>query len=233
MNQQEIQKIINQTQKFYDTVAPSFSATRQKPWRGWDRALEHIKKLENPKILDLGCGNGRFYDFLSQNLRTSFSYTGLEINDVLLAEARGKYQNGNFQKHDIFIHLDKITKKYDIIVAFGITHHIPDMEFRKNWFSTLPKILSPGGLLIFTIWDFSKDKRFKNRAVKAKSLGEDDYLYNWGNVSEKRYFHKYNKEEMLLLREILQEGGLKLVENYLSDGKGNNLNNYFIYALLP
>ena len=71
---------------FYRDSAPSFDATRDAPWPGWKPLLPLLKLQEDAplRILDLGCGNGRFSHFLSRELSTPFDYTGLDASDPLL-----------------------------------------------------------------------------------------------------------------------------------------------------
>lgn len=68
---QRTEQILYLNKKFYQSVAKDFSISRQKDWNGWDRAVQiaknHLKeplRKKGPKILDLGCGNGRFLKFM-------------------------------------------------------------------------------------------------------------------------------------------------------------------------
>jgi SAM-dependent methyltransferase len=81
---------------FYSYSAVSFSRTRSSQWEGWARALPAIQtvfdavqnKDKRPQVIDIGCGNGRFLDFLHRHsgLR-DFSYQGIDLSQELLNHA--------------------------------------------------------------------------------------------------------------------------------------------------
>jgi SAM-dependent methyltransferase len=231
MNKQEINQILKLNKQFYQLIAKDFSKTRQKPWEGWGRVVELIeehvmKQGQNPetsvKILDLGSGNGRFFKFLCEKM-DNFEYTGLEINNDLLEESRAEpwaqpvEVTRNFIKEDIFKNLDKIPGKYNVVTAFGVTHHIPDKDFRKKWFLDILKLLKKDTeeplLLILTFWDFEKEP--------------GDYFLGWKNDEKAvRFCHKYSQEELNQIKKIYEEEGLRLLERYKSD----NRNVYMIFG---
>jgi len=232
MKRNKIQDIINLDNVFYEKIAQEFSVTRQGSWNGWKKVIKVIKhKLENGEkmqVLDIGSGNGRFFKFLQENIN-GFEYTGLEINEYLITESRQNYPTAKFEKLDVLSEINKINKKYDAVVIFGLTHHIPGKIFRKQWFSFLARLLKNDGLLIFTIWRFSEDKRFISRAKVAEDLEQNDYYYDWANSKHKRYFHKYSEMELETLIEKLQLQNLKLIDKFDCDGKTNRLNRYYIF----
>lgn len=67
-------------------------------------------------ILDVGCGNAEFLQFLKG---TGFegSYSGIDVNQKLLEEAKKRFPKANFKKKDISNIKDC---KYDYVVASGI-----------------------------------------------------------------------------------------------------------------
>ena len=79
---------------FYRERAAEFSATREAPWRGWERLLARVRspKRTSPlRVLDVGCGNGRFGAFLAGALEadgTRLEYVGVDASAPLLAAAR-------------------------------------------------------------------------------------------------------------------------------------------------
>lgn len=65
-------KLTRITNRFYREQAASFSATRQAPWKGWDRCLacwnqsrESAGAPASARVLDVGCGNLRFERYLA------------------------------------------------------------------------------------------------------------------------------------------------------------------------
>lgn len=244
MNNKEINQILELNKQFYQSVSNDFSKTRQKPWEGWGRATEILKKYfhisedksiskiqaasdtthiddnknDVTRLIDLGCGNGRFYDFLSKNI-SNFHYTGVDTNNDLINEAKQKYgkdKNAKFIKKDVVKNIEKFYRNYDVITAFGLTHHIPSSDLRNQWFSNLPKILDPKfekSLIILTFWDFEK---------KA-----GDYLIGWDKKPDvARFCHKYSKEELDNLISNYKNLGFKLLSRYKADNK----NLYLIFG---
>ncbi|MBW6441908.1 class I SAM-dependent methyltransferase [Patescibacteria group bacterium] len=253
MNIKEINQILELNKEFYQLVGKDFSKTRQKPWEGWGRVIEIIRKeLEEKnknydenkvRFLDIGCGNGRFFKFLWENIGNlnieGFEYTGVDINNDLLEEAtrvqpckglsrrlstRSRPRSDPrlnphpvFIKEDIFKNIDKIPGKYNVVTAFGVTHHIPDNNFRKAWFSKLPKLLKDEkgclSMLALTFWDFEQKP--------------GDYFLGWKeNEKAKRYCHKYSKKEIENLKKMYKNDGLNLINEFEADNK----NLYLIFG---
>ncbi|HLA44679.1 MAG TPA: class I SAM-dependent methyltransferase, partial [Aggregatilineales bacterium] len=168
--------LLNQiNREFYQTVASSFDETRSNPWSGWLRLLPYIRDcnsgLHRPaldiqdsssglslRVLDIGCGNGRFGVFLKQNLEIPIKYHGIDSSDYLLKHAADMLKAENVDFH--LRNVDVITEDYipddpyDLIVIFGVMHHIPGFENRKKLIERSMKALAPGGLLAVTFWVF-------------------------------------------------------------------------------
>lgn len=96
-----IRKLNDLTSDFYAREAASFSATRQAPWHGWEKAWElitapdaaqgpfpsHAARVPDDDtgdsgapltILDLGCGNLRFERFLAERTNAPLRVTALD-----------------------------------------------------------------------------------------------------------------------------------------------------------
>ena len=238
-----IDNIIRVNKDFYDKVGPDFDKTRKSAWKGWGRVKEIIREefgeansLERPiSVLDVACGNGRFIGAAPEKEGLPFfRYLGIDTNDYLLDVAKkNASERIEFRKMDVINDIESLSPAtFDVVVAFGITHHIPSNEFRKKWFLQLSKLVSKNGLLIFTIWNYQMDERFESVGDINSELQpeEGDYFLGWAdNKNAKRYFHKYSEAEILEIEEILSSAGLKLISKFKSDGKKGDLNEYFVY----
>lgn len=235
MDKNKIDEIIKQNFEFYKNHAEEFSKTRQNPWDGWQKCLQILTEntdKDHINVLDIACGNGRFYKFLEDNLHKSVSYLGVDNNDFMMLEGILKYGLAEFKNLDVLQERDKIEGTYDLITVFGLTHHIPGQEFRLDWFNKLPRILNTRGILILTFWNLSEDNRFK-KAQKAENLEENDFYYGWGESEDKRYVHIYTDEEINTIKQDYEKQNLKLIEKFYADGKTGKLNRYLIFKLYP
>jgi len=234
MNSKKINEIICSLGDFYKNHAEEFSKTRQNPWPGWEKCLDKVKDNFNQKdlsVLDIGCGNGRFFKFLADFSPYELNYLGLDNSDYLLVEAVLKYPMAKFTYLNVFSNLGEIKSKHDAVCVFGLTHHLPDNDFRLAWLKSLVPFINNDGLLLLTFWDLSSDRR-SIKLERAKDLDDNDFYYTWKDTSDKRYVHLFDDNELSKIKSCLTQGGLALVDEFYSDGKSGKLNKYLIFKRL-
>ncbi len=230
---------------FYSRHAADFDRTRHPGgWPGWRRVVETAARATDGPlhVLDLGCGNGRFALFLERNAdlrgHRPFTYTGIDLSAELIAHARAAtagLDHIGFQVDDIEkCPLEAAT--CDLVVLFGILHHLPGFDTRRRTLERAAAAVAPGGLLALTCWQFADNPGFEKRQldwtseedVDPAELEPGDHLLRWGDqVSPaRRYCHHTGEAELNRL-----VAGVRQVETwrYRSDGPGGRQN---LYSLL-
>jgi len=276
MKQSTVESIVKINTDFYQKVSPIWNNDKFYFWDGWgkiDIFRTSFLTQNNFKVLDLGCGNGRFAHFISSkqnlNLQTfhqktkDFSklfYTGLDFSEFWLDLAK-KNEPENIATDFFWQDLTQIpyisiqSKKFNLITAFGLFHHLPQKQKRLEIFEYLANLLSPGGVLVWTAWQFWKVSRLQKRVVypntlklssalsdqlkqfletefslDLQDLESGDAILDWiKKVTAYRFAHAFFDDELAEIETILSQNNLKLIQQFESDGKLNCRNLYLVY----
>jgi len=209
MKEEIAKEILGKSIADYDKIAKDFSNTRTMFWE----ELNFLKGLikEGDKILDLGCGNGRFFEqFAGKNI----NYTGSDTSVELLKIAKQRYgESARFIKTE-GIELPFADKTFDMVFSFAVLHHIPSKKFREKFIKEAGRVLKDDGILVLSVWNLWQ-KRFIPIIIKyalLKIIGlskidlKDIYL-NFSKHKKSRFLHAFTKKE---LRQLLKNSGLKV-----------------------
>lgn len=253
------QRLLDISARFYQRHGDSFDTTRVHPWPGWDRVWEYVSDRAHPDqplaCLDAGCGNGRFGLFLAKRLgeqQTALRYVGLDLDPVLLEAARRDLVD----QSDTSLHcVDLVTNdlhappaSQDLVVLFGVLHHVPDESVRWGLLRRLARCVAPAGILVVSIWRLDQDAdRFARksidwsewnagcepaRRIDPSDLDPGDALLSWrGDRSTPRYCHFPTDPEIERLAEPSPE--LEIVDRFEADGPTGRDNLYLVWRRRP
>lgn len=231
MDDRTKRRLVELNAKFYDEFAAVFSTSRSAPQPGYLRLLAYAQP-ESGSVLDIGCGNGRFGQFLMEQGSLQ-DYTGVDFSERLLAESSlpGRYISRDLSRPDCLNGLGL----FNFVVCLSTLQHIPGRATRHGLFTAMRECLHPGGYLALANWQFldSPRQRRKIRPWSAAGLADDalergDYLLSWERGgSGIRYVALIDEAETQVLAAA---ANMRIIEQFRSDGREGNLNLYTILA---
>ena len=135
--------------KFYDLI---YSKTNKYPQERWefDKSIEIIRKsrFENPKILEIGSGDGAFLKkLIHHNLTHKKCITSIEYSEY--GKSKIKSLGINCLSIDIKDNKDKLPyKNYDFICLFQVLEHL---DSANELISILKSLLSNKGEILISV----------------------------------------------------------------------------------
>lgn len=215
------QKIRKKVQASYNQIASEFDQTRQFPWE----EFHHFAAYANhgARVLDLGCGNGRFYKALEDRKP---DYLGVDNSSELIRHARANFSAGRFEYMDM-LELNLPEESFDAVFAIASLHHIPGLKNRQKVVSNLHHILKSDGVFVLTVWNLFQFRYWPNL---LRALGSwlihlgfkyawNDVWVAWGKQPIKRYYHAFTPHELKALFPVKK---WKIEEIYFAR-KGNRV----------
>jgi len=234
MTKKKAQELIRKNKEIWEEIAEEFSQTRVYPWEEFKNFLKYLK--EGAEILDVGCGNGRLYDFLREK---KINYIGLDSSEKLIGLAKQKYKMINSYPKFLVgdaLNLPFESERFDLAFCIAVLHHFPKI-FQRRVLSEIKRVLKRDGFLILTCWNLWQPKYFFSQLKKKffnfknfKDLEIKDFLIPWkfGEKIFNRYYYAFTLGE---LKRLLQKIGFKPIESYFSR-KGKRANFLNCYNLV-
>lgn len=236
MNRNYAEYLLKKTIQDYNLIAEDFSRTREYVPQ---EIKELILKYVNPRdrILDLGCGNGRFFKIFESK---PVDYFGVDNSEKMVKIAKEKYPKGNFQVADA-LNLPFPSNYFDKIFSFAVFHHVPSEGFRIEFLNEVKRILKPKGIFILTVWNLNpikmilvgKTKRakdfFKYQILKIFGISKldfGDFFISWQNIIP-RYIHCFTVNG---LKKTVKKADFKIINNGILRGINTKESNLYLIA---
>lgn len=147
---------------YYNNLAQTYDTNRFDNWygkyidiqeRNFLKEISHLDK--NYKILDLGCGTGRFLEFANY---------GVDISPEMIKVAKTKFQEKQICEGSVSS-IPFSNNYFDIIYSLHVIMHL-NKNMTESFLEEAYKKLKPKGKLIF---DFPSKKRRETVNYKAQN----------------------------------------------------------------
>ncbi len=233
MEDEIVKRLLILNQAFYARFAIPFADSRSTPQPGFRKLLAYLP-ISCDRVLDVGCGNGRFGHFLKSE-HLSFDYTGIDFTTELLLFA-GEQVKGDYYQRDIsrpgFL---EAVGKFDLIACLATMQHIPGRLNRIGMLCEMKLHLAENGRILLSSWQFldsvrqrRKIRDWTNANLSNADVESGDYLLSWQREgSGLRYVCAINDEETA---DLAGMAGLRKIAHFRSDGREGNLNLYTVLA---
>lgn len=134
-----------QSEALYGKVAARYDTVFERAILAEGHLTEVLRAaLSGRSVLDLGCGNGRWLDRFEPS-----SYVGIDLNRLMLAEARKRYPAARFLQADM-TRLPQPDAAFDgVISMFGAMAHLP-VAGQEAMVHEMRRVLRPGGVAVLT-----------------------------------------------------------------------------------
>ncbi|MBU1045627.1 methyltransferase domain-containing protein [Patescibacteria group bacterium] len=219
--------LLEKTRQDYDAIADDFDKKRDYLPPDFAILQDYVDKGD--RILDLGCGNGRFQEVIKDRA----DYYGTDVSGPLIRIAKAKYSDAKFFVSKP-LSLPFEDNFFDKVFCLAVFHHIPSARIRKEFLKEIRRVLKPDGRIVLTVWDLSDNKKARQLLLKyalLKLIGRTkldfkDVFYPWKNSAGKvvinRYIHIFSENE---LEKIIESAGLVIKEKGILERspKGKNI----------
>lgn len=228
MDRKYAQYLLDKVKDDYNQIAKEFSSTRQKPWPEIRPLFDDFIK-DGDKVLDLGCGNGRYFDFLQEK---QIEYFGVDNSKELIDISKQRYSGKNFQIADGLC-LPFADNFFNKVYCIAVLHHLPSKEQRLKFLSETKRVLKSNGIFILTVWKFRwhKEVALLLKYTILKILGKNkmdfgDIIEPWGKQLG-RYYHIFSQND---LRKLCREVNFEVMKIGIISNERGNRNNIFLVA---
>jgi 2-polyprenyl-3-methyl-5-hydroxy-6-metoxy-1,4-benzoquinol methylase len=111
--------------------------------------LPYFPKNKDSKILEIGCGYGRYTQLITKELGYH-NTVGMDISEEQIEFAKKNYGLTNVFKDDALDYLNRSNEKYDVVILMDVLEHL-DLDYSIKLLSKVNDSLNPNGKFIIQV----------------------------------------------------------------------------------
>lgn len=210
----------------YSIIANKFDITRKdRIWKSVDIFLKSNIDKSKLKLLDYGCGNGKYIPYFMNY----YDYHALDNCSEFINMINTRYPtiktslcdgcNNNYPNN-----------YFDIIISIAVIHHMSTEEKRLTMLNEISRILKLNGKCLITAWTSDIDYGVECNDIKTIKLfrkvnkinDKNDYLIPWMNGCDihHRFYHLFKVNEFEKL--------INKIDNLIIEKIYYEMNNYCV-----
>ncbi len=137
---------------------------------------DHMVKVDHGKVLDVGCGSGRYIEFYQRHFKPALLH-GVDFVEAAINTLTSRYPATDTTEVK-FTHADFTTpnldlgERFDLINIAHVLFHIPDDDKYDHALTNLRRHLAPGGMIYTT--EILSEFTYRTNMMKVRSRYEFD-----------------------------------------------------------
>jgi SAM-dependent methyltransferase len=134
----------------------------------WAKVLvnEYVQPGVGAQILEIGCGPGTVLHYLPPS-----EYLGFDLSPQYIEQAKKRFPKAHFVCERVSQFSLANEQTFDVVLAFGIVHHLEDAEARQL-FQIAHDALKPGGKLVTVDGVYAAGQSSTARWLLERDRGE-------------------------------------------------------------
>ncbi|HEY0959164.1 MAG TPA: class I SAM-dependent methyltransferase [Novosphingobium sp.] len=149
--------------------------TRVKAGYLLDLLAAHFGRVEDLRLLDVGCGVGNYHALLDGRLG---AISGTDVSPACVAEAAARNPGVAYQPYD-GERLPYAEASFDAVVTICVMHHVPPPQW-PMFAAEMKRVLRPGGLAV--VFEHNPINPLTQRVVSNCEFDADAVLLKQGET---------------------------------------------------